>query len=235
MTQRNDSPTENVPENEEERDRMLRPPTPTLWTSYLNIVYTLVVCGVCILISLQHAVGFAFADFGVVVATVVVANFVEYGVHRYPLHQPMRGGDYVLRLHMDHHNYFYQKAYCIAGFRDYGWIVFPPIVVNAVFLMALPLAWVAGTLFGSNAMWISFATVFIYYLVMQLIHVICHFSKDNPVSKMPGIQFLWRHHYIHHDKRRMAHYNFNFVVPMADFVFGTTTQEVDPEGESLQA
>lgn len=63
MTQRNDSPTENVPENEEERDRMLRPPTPTLWTSYLNIVYTLVVCGEPVRLRPSGFGGTSFACF----------------------------------------------------------------------------------------------------------------------------------------------------------------------------
>ncbi len=202
--------------------RSLRPPTPPLWQSYYHVAYTLLICLSGLLLTLRFLSAPRPAELLIVPIGILGANFIEYGVHRWPMHHGYRGLHALFRLHMVHHHYFYEDTYWIQGFRDFAMIVFPPVVLNVVCfgvtpLFAAGLAWV----FNLNVALAFYATVFGYYLLMQLIHVLCHLDTDNKILALPGLRFLWRHHNIHHTKPIMAIANFNFIIPIADFVFGT--------------
>ena len=199
-----------------------------MWQSYWHVLYTLIVCGAGILVPLSLLNHFGIIEACIVPISFVVANFAEYYVHRWPMHQRMPGGKALLKLHMVHHNYFYEDTYQINDFRDYAMIVFPPIVLNVVaFVLAPIFALITDALLGRDAALVFYASVFGYYLLMQLIHVLTHVNPEHWVARLPGIHFLWNHHYLHHNKRYMDKINFNFIVPLADIAMGTSVQSLD--------
>jgi Fatty acid hydroxylase superfamily len=216
------------PLSEREKNLRERPPTPPVWRSYFHVVYTLVFCIVGMILAVRYTVNLQPIDLLMVPVSFVVANFVEYFIHRWPMHRKYPGAEVMLRLHMVHHNYFYEDTYRINEFRDYAMIVFPPIVLN---ILAFGLAPLIGAgiwwLLGKNAALLFYASVLGYYLLMQLIHVLCHLDPRNKAAHIPGIRYLWNHHNVHHTKRCMAKANFNFIVPLADIVMGTNAQSVD--------
>lgn len=214
--------------SEQARNVRERPPTPPLWQSYWHVIYTLLFCGFGIAIALRYTSGIRPIEYLIVPGSFVAANFVEYFIHRWPMHRKYPGAKVMLRLHMVHHNYFYQDTYRIQGFRDYAMIVFPPVVLNILAFGLAPLiAVVVWWLLGKNPALLFYASVMGYYLLMQLIHVLCHLDEGNAAANIPGIRYLWIHHNIHHNKRYMTKVNFNFIVPLADMVMGTSAQTLD--------
>ena len=214
--------------SERARNIRERPPTPPLWHSYFHVVYTLIFCVGGMAIALIYTTNIQPIELLMIPVSFVLANFVEYFIHRWPMHRKYPGAEVMLRLHMVHHNYFYEDTYQINGFRDYAMIVFPPIVLNILAFGLAPLI-AAGILwfFGKNAALLFYASVLGYYLLMQLIHVLCHLDQRNKVVSFPGIRYLWNHHNIHHTKRCMTKVNFNFIVPLADIVVGTSASSLD--------
>ena len=233
LTKRNEYTVINVtldmdPESKRARNIRERPPTPPLWHSYFHVVYTLVFCVVGMSIALYYTNNLRPIEVLIIPVAFVLANFVEYFIHRWPMHRKYPGAEVMLRLHMVHHNYFYEDTYRINGFRDYAMIVFPPIVLNILAFGLAPLI-AAGIwwLLGRNAALLFYASVLGYYLLMQLIHVLCHLDPQNKAARIPGIRYLWSHHNVHHTKRCMAKVNFNFIVPLADIVMRTNAKNID--------
>lgn len=221
---------------EREQNRRERPPSEPLWKSYYHVLYTLVFCALGILLPLSYVVDVRWAELLVIPGSFVAANFVEYVIHRWPMHRKYPGAEVMLKLHMVHHNYFYQDTYQINGFRDYAMIVFPPIVLNILaFGLAPLLGGAVWWLLGKNWALLFYATVMGYYLLMQFIHVACHLDASNKIVAIPGVHYLWKHHEIHHNKRFMAYLNFNFIVPIADFVFATNEQDAKNAQRRVEA
>jgi sterol desaturase/sphingolipid hydroxylase (fatty acid hydroxylase superfamily) len=101
-------------------------------------------------------------------------------------------------------------------------VVFPPVVLNMLtLLITLPLAYVASLIGGKNVALLFIATVMAYYLLMQILHVFAHTAKDHWIHRLPGIDFLRIHHSIHHNHDYMTRCNFNFLIPLSDWVLGT--------------
>lgn len=214
--------------SERARNLRERPPTPPLWHSYWHVVYTLVFCVAGMVIPFSYTTNLKPVELLMIPVSFVVANFVEYLIHRWPMHRKYPGAEVMLRLHMVHHNYFYEDTYRINGFRDYAMIVFPPIVLNILAFGLAPLIAVGiWFVFGMNFALIFYASVMGYYLLMQLIHVLCHLDPHDKAANLPGIRYLWNHHNVHHNKRCMAKVNFNFIVPLADIVLRTNAKNVD--------
>jgi hypothetical protein len=202
-----------------------RPPRPRLWVSYYHVVYTVIFCVSGILATLYLIKTFTLIDILVIPATFVVANVMEYVIHRWPMHHRYPHVGIMFDLHMIHHRYFFEENYRIDSFADYSMIVFPPMVLNILAfvycpILASPIWW----LLGKDAALMLFASIMGYYLLMQIIHVATHLPEHHWVVGIPGIRYLWTHHIIHHSRRHMTKVNFNFIVPLTDVIIGTATQ-----------
>ncbi len=201
---------------------------PALWRSYYHVLYTISFCVIGISLALTYVSNFTVLELLVVPATFLTANFIEYFIHRWPMHHKYRGAEFMLRLHMLHHTYFFEETYKIEAFEDFAMIVFPPAVLNTLAFLIAPVigagVWVVA---GADVTLVFLASTLGYYLLMQIIHVFCHLDDSNPLTKVPGIRYLWRHHLIHHTRKRMTKTNFNFIVPVADICFGTNSQDLE--------
>jgi len=203
-----------------------RPDTPPLWVSYYHVVYTALFCAAGMITPLMFIRDPGPLDLLTIPATFVFANFVEYVIHRWPMHRRYPGAGFMMDLHMLHHRYFFEENYRIDSFADFGLIVFPPAVLNILAFGVCPIIFAASWwLLGRNAALLFFATVMAYYTAMQIIHVATHARHDHWILNLPAIRYLWNHHQIHHSRRQMTKVNFNFIIPLADLLARTATQK----------
>lgn len=203
-----------------------RLPVPARWVSDWHIGYTLVFCIAGMIVPLLFLSSPKPNEFLIIPIAFLVANFVEYVIHRWPLHHKYKGLEFMLDLHMLHHDYFDETTYQIDRYEDFGMVVFPPIVLNMLAAVVAPaFCAVVWLLLGMNMALLFYATVMGYYLLMQILHVVTHLPEGHWIANLPGMRYLWVHHKIHHTRNRMIKVNFNFIVPIADVLFGTSAQK----------
>jgi len=196
---------------------------PTARGSLYHILYTLTVCAVGMSMPFVFGSEISATEWLTIVPTFLLANIVEYGVHRWLMHRHIKYMAFMLKLHMVHHNYFDEAEYYLRTFQDYKMVVFPPVVLNMLTLfITLPLAYVAFLVAGKNVALLFIATVMLYYLLMQILHVFAHTAKNHWIHRVPGIDYLRIHHNIHHDHDEMTRCNYNFVIPLSDWLFDTS-------------
>jgi sterol desaturase/sphingolipid hydroxylase (fatty acid hydroxylase superfamily) len=61
--------------------------------------------------------------------------------------------------------------------------------------------------------------------VYELLHSASHLPSDHWLAQNRVVQWVSRHHRIHHDPKLMRTYNFNFALPLFDWLFGTIYRE----------
>jgi hypothetical protein len=150
------------------------------------------------------------------------ANVTEWWVHKGPLHHKWRGMEITFERHtLSHHEYFRDDSMAAAAPSDYYYVLFPVWGIFAVFLPALPIAWGAYALMSWNAAMLFLATAAFYFIFYEWMHLIYHLPEHHPAVRSRFMQFLQRHHKLHHNKRLMQKYNFNVTFPIADYLFGT--------------
>lgn len=153
----------------------------------------------------------------------LLANFVEYWAHRSFLHRIIGPIKLPYKEHtLMHHYYFTDQAMIAQGHQDFHRVLFnPPAVILFVVLIGLPTCILLGKTVSANFGYLSFTCAGLYFLLYETMHMIFHFPEDHWVYKIPGLKFLRMHHLIHHDLGKMARKNFNVVLPIFDFLFGT--------------
>lgn len=151
-----------------------------------------------------------------VLASFIIGNFIEYSVHRWFMHKKQPGFGWLYRKHAREHHVFFDfdnmKAH---NSRDYYFLLFPwwavPLVLLAgacaimsVMYLFLPLSFVAGYGIGIS----------IYYFLYEICHTLTHQSHTF------GNSIGWPHK-VHHCHKLMHSSNFNIVLPLFDWIFGT--------------
>ena len=153
----------------------------------------------------------------------LVANFVEWLAHRYPMHHPFRALAIMYEKHtLEHHRFFTAQAMEAESARDFDKVLFSPSSL-ALFLLGagLPVSLLFFALVSWNAGWIFVALAVDYYVLYEYFHLAYHLPEGTWVGRLPGMAALRRHHTNHHDPRLMADWNFNITFPLFDRVFGT--------------
>jgi hypothetical protein len=59
-------------------------------------------------------------------------------------------------------------------------------------------------------------------------HACEHLPPQNPLTRLPWIRQMRRLHELHHRRERMQERNFNIVLPLMDYLFGTLYLEPEP-------
>jgi hypothetical protein len=151
----------------------------------------------------------------------VVANFFEWGIHRFLMHRPLRPRILYRNHAVIHHNAFAGTQQEIGDRRELSLVMMPWYTLIMVFLMASPVALVAGLLGGWPMAGMFLVGAVTYFLLYELLHTLHHLPL-HLVGKGGGILARLRaHHHHHHRLERMAHVNFNVTLPLADRVLGT--------------
>lgn len=168
-------------------------------------------------------------DLWIVPAYLLVANLVEYGVHRLLMHRPLPLRALYRGHTLGHHRAFHHDSMEIAGIRELELVMMPWYTVLVYFSAIGPVVAVIAWAFGRGAGGLFLLTGVSSFVLYEGMHALYHLPA--PVlarlrldrSRLFG--FLYRHHRHHHRLARMRWVNFNISCPLADRLFGTLEDE----------
>jgi len=151
------------------------------------------------------------------VGAILVFNAGEYWIHRGPFHHPMGTQDGYFRHTLMHHNYFTHETMAVEGGRDLKWVVVPAWGYPAICVVFTPL--MVGLYFVQpNLCWLFLLALSIYYTTYEILHTLAHLPESSWLAKNRIIIAVCHHHTVHHDPKLMEKYNFNFGLPVFDWI-----------------
>jgi hypothetical protein len=159
----------------------------------------------------------------VIPLTFLYTNLFEYFGHRFPMHHRYNALKAVFKRHtLQHHHFFTNTRMNCDSATDFKIILFPPVllVFFSLFFVA-PAAFAIYFFFSLNAAMFYVATTLVYYLNYEWLHLAYHLPETHFIYTIPGLKFLRRLHFQHHDIKEMDKYNFNITYPVFDLLFGT--------------
>jgi len=159
--------------------------------------------------------------------TFIYANFVEYLVHRFPMHRPFKRIKVLFRRHArQHHRFFTDKAMQFDSSNDFAVVLFPPyLIIFFLFFFALPIGLILAFLASANVAYLFAVTAFAYFINYEIFHTVYHLPNDHWVYRSKLMRSLRELHLHHHNQKLMSHYNFNITYPISDWLFGTYYRE----------
>jgi sterol desaturase/sphingolipid hydroxylase (fatty acid hydroxylase superfamily) len=159
-------------------------------------------------------------------AFLVLANFMEWALHRGVLHHrvPLLGFAFV-RHTPQHHGAFDGTSLAIEDPRELKLVLLPAFGVIAMFLGSIPPGVLLGLVVSPNvgALWV--ATGVGYVIAYEWFHLAYHLPEDSVVGRSRLVRVLRRHHALHHMPALMQRWNFNVTVPLWDWLRGTLWRE----------
>jgi hypothetical protein len=196
---------------------------PPGYNGWLHFATTTGLCVAAIVASLALTHHLRWRELWIVPTAWVLANLIEYAVHRGPMHRLGAGFGRLYRRHTSqHHRFFSYEVMAIDETRDFHVTLFPAwITLFFVGLIGVPLTLVVAWLFGRDLGLLFYAAVVSYYLVYEWVHLCSHMPADSLLGRLPLVARARRHHGLHHDPAKMRRTNFNFAVPLGDWLFGT--------------
>jgi hypothetical protein len=176
--------------------------------------------------SFAHLELLSWRDAWIVPGMVIYANFVEYFVHRIPLHRRIRGLGILYERHaVQHHRYFTERDISILTPLQMYYVLFPAVAIVFFIPLAGPVAWCVGWFFGTQAGWLALLTSAGYFAWYETFHLANHLPLTHWVHRIPGLSALCRFHRLHHHPAYAKRFNFNVTFPLADWVMGTLKTE----------
>lgn len=208
--------------------RQLRASTPASyrWWAHVGLVAAFTITGIVLArVQIEHA-GTAEGLF--LLATLVFLNFGEYATHRWNMHVLRLPHVVHYRHVVEHHGFFSDREMGIESLDDLRWVLFPPWALPLLVVSVAPFAWLLWCIAPAGWAWLFLLAVLLYYGAYEILHAMAHLPEGHPIGGRPWVRALTRHHRIHHATTLMDRYNFNFVVPLFDAVFGTTHHDPPP-------
>jgi hypothetical protein len=155
----------------------------------------------------------------------VVANGLEYTVHRFPMHRPMFPRIMYKNHAMLHHIAFTDRNMPVGTARDLGLVMMPWYTMLGLFVVASPVMVLAAVLRGPGLAGVFLLAAVLYFCAYETLHALYHLSDAMldriGLGRLRAFRAMQAHHAHHHVLKRMAHVNFNVTVPLMDTVFGT--------------
>ena len=201
-------------------------------TSYLlsGLAHLVAIMGGSFLISIIaifFVSGLSWVELSIIPVAIILANFVEYAFHRWPMHSVVKPLKKMYKIHSGkHHRYFtheYMNIECDEDMRE----VFATATTVILFIsfIVLPVSILSALFISTNVGLLFFATSMMYYGIYEFIHFATHLSLDHWVLKIPFMKSAKSHHQLHHNTKVMRHCNFNIGLPIMDLLFGTYRKE----------
>lgn len=194
-----------------------------------GILYLIFVASLCLLsvglgIYLLVPITFTWKHLLFILGSIVFSNFVEYFLHRFPMHNLtfLKG---IYRMHTGvHHRFFTSELMHIESKEDI-FHVSTSIKVICLFVCSiiLPISFLIGLLSSSFGI-LFFITAMSYYLVYELTHLYCHLPPDRWWGNIPYFRSCRRRHRRHHNSKIMRTKDFNVSFPLMDILFRTRSQ-----------
>lgn len=169
----------------------------------------------------RHA---AAVDWLLAPAFFVLANFVEWAVHKNPMHRPLPPRILYKNHTLVHHRAFLQDSMPIGNARELGLIMMPWYTMLGLYLVVSPVAIAAALWRGLPAAGIFYVSVTAYFASYETLHALYHLPHGTLAKVGLGggfFQKMQAHHRHHHRLERMSHVNFNVTFPLWDWLMGT--------------
>jgi hypothetical protein len=152
------------------------------------------------------------------------ANFGEWALHRYVLHEPTKLRVVYERHACIHHVLYTHDDFEIRSARELRYVLMPWYSPVAMLASTLPLVAAIALLWSGNAARIFVLVSIAYYAIYEVLHTLYHLPSSAPVARWRAVQWLRRQHRVHHEPGLMRACNFNVTFPIADSVLGTRRQ-----------
>lgn len=163
-----------------------------------------------------------WVEFCAVPATLLLANVVEWVIHKHFMHRPRRGFRIVYEHHaLRHHALYETQAMAVRDRREWKFVLLSTGEFLGLLGIATVLALIGAAVSTANVGWLMLLTMSVYVLVYELTHLACHLQEDHPIRRIPLMVRATAHHADHHDKGLMGKWNFNITVPLTDRFLGT--------------
>ena len=179
--------------------------------------------GIAVLIFLVSRIGHVSGwEWWAIPVGALVFNWGEYTVHRRYGHHKHRLGALFYKRHTgDHHSFFDESRMPYQQARDWRVIFFPAWLI-ALYCVAgvLPAYWLLAR-FNQDAAALFAATLLAGYLSYEFFHSCEHLPPTHWLAKLPWIRHMRQLHRLHHRRELMQTRNFNLVLPLMDWLFGT--------------
>ena len=195
------------------------------YSPWRHMALTLVLATLLATLGLGLAARARAADWLLLPAFLVIANFIEWMVHRNPMHRPLRPR-IMYRNHAQLHHLAFTDGHMVIGpTRDLGLIMMPWYTMLGLFVLASPTMLAAGLLRGPGLAGVFLLGAVGYFLCYELLHALYHLPDavlDRAgIGRVRAFRRLQAHHRHHHILGRMAAVNFNVTFPLMDRLFGT--------------
>jgi hypothetical protein len=195
------------------------------YSPWRHMTLTLGIAAVISTLGLLLARHAAPVDWLLLPAFLVVANLLEYLVHRNPMHHP-KTPRIMYRNHAQlHHLAFTDKDMPIERTVELGLIMMPWYTMIGLFVVASPVMLLAGLIRGPGLAGVFLLGAVGYFLTYETLHALYHQSDATlnriGIGKLGVFRRLQAHHSHHHILKRMAHANFNVTFPLMDYLFRT--------------
>jgi hypothetical protein len=155
----------------------------------------------------------------------VVANFIEWMIHRHPMHHPQPPRFMYANHTLLHHLAFTDGNMPVTRPAELGLVMMPWYTMIGLFVLASPIMLLAGFLRGPGLAGVFLLAAVAYFLMYETLHALYHLPDATLDRLGLGRRALFRrmqaHHAHHHVLGRMAHVNFNVTIPLMDVVLGT--------------
>ena len=164
-------------------------------------------------------------DWVVAPAFFVVANLIEWTVHRYPMHHPRPPHILYKNQTLIHHLAFTDRNMPILRTNELGLVMMPWYTMLGLFVFASPVMIVAGVLRGVGLAGVFLLAAVAYFLMYEVLHASYHLPdavlNRLGVGRLRLFRAAQAHHRHHHVLSRMSHVNFNVTFPLMDRLLGT--------------
>ena len=198
---------------------------PAGYSPWRHMALTLVLAAALASLGLVLAARARAVDWFGLPVFLVIANLIEWMVHRNPMHRPLRPRLLYKNHAQLHHLAFTDANMVIERTTDLGLIMMPWYTMLGLFVVASPVMIAAGFLRGPGLAGVFLLGAVGYFLSYELLHALYH--QPDATLNRAGIgrsrlfRWLQAHHRHHHILSRMAHVNFNVTFPLMDRLLGT--------------
>lgn len=171
------------------------------------------------------------SDLWIVPAYLVVANLVEYAMHRLLMHRPIWPRAFYRGHTLGHHRAFHHDSMEIGAWAELELVMMPWFSLAFFFIATTPLVVAVARTLGHGAAGLLLLTAVATFVLFEAMHALYHFPlpalRRLRVLDNRAFRFLYEHHRHHHRLPRMRWTNFNISMPLADRWFATLETEAE--------
>ncbi len=154
--------------------------------------------------------------------SLVFFNLCIYLVHRHLGHHKYALAKLFYARHTgDHHSFFTPGHMTYQSAKDWRVILFPAwLIILHSLAITLPAWWLLKQL-NPNVAGLFAGCMILGYLLYEIFHACEHLHDTHPLARLPWIRQMRQLHALHHRRELMQGRNFNIVLPLMDYLFGT--------------